>query len=99
MTRGLPQGAPPSLVLFNMYIDELSNELQAIAWTIGNKGAAIMVADDVLLKETSHSRLKMLLDCATCWQGRSDSKRFIEKRTYDTQGARNEYHEVYCSWR
>lgn len=33
VTRGLPQGAPSSPALFNMYLDALGDEVQANAYT------------------------------------------------------------------
>lgn len=97
MTRGVPQGAPSSPVLFNMCINELGDEIRANEGTESDSGAAIMVADDVLLQATSRAKRQSLLVWATWWQGRSDASWSTEKSTYLSPEADSDTSEVYLS--
>lgn len=47
--RGVPQGAPSSRVLFNMYVDLLATDIVAPYSSRCGDSAVIMLADDVLL--------------------------------------------------
>lgn len=64
ITRGVPQGSPFSPLLFNIYIAELGDEVSERTG-IGEERAVIMVVDDLLLQEPSHSHFQSLPNCAT----------------------------------
>lgn len=84
ITRGVVQGATSSPVLFNMYIDELGDEVSVIAATYQEKGTAVVVADDVILQASSPEMLQQLLHCASWWQGARDASWSAEKSSYVT---------------
>lgn len=58
MTRVVPQGAPSSPILFNMYIDHLVRRTETTDVAIRGDGAAIIVADDVLLQARTRQALQ-----------------------------------------
>lgn len=80
-------------VLFDMYFDDLSDEVSSTksAITDQREGVVVMVADDVLLHALSSHKIQKLLNCASRCEGRRDSSWCVDKKsshvTYDTLDA------------
>lgn len=79
----MPQGAPSSPVYFNIYIEDLAETAQRwIGSVADNKGALVLVADDVLEQATSNRRLQRLLDAASTWVKEKYAQWSVEKCSY-----------------
>lgn len=66
LTRGVPQGAPSSLIYMNSYIHETSSEVHRRATYSGEGWRMVtLVTDDVLLQAISSRMLQELLDTAS----------------------------------
>lgn len=81
---GVQQGSPASPTLFNVYIDELVEDILRYA-DFDVSRAAILYADDVLLCARSRCDLQKLLNIASRWAARAGmiwntSKSFILSR-------------------
>lgn len=68
LTRGVPQGAPSSPTLFNMYNNNLATTSERIYCVRCGEGAVVMVADDVLIQVRTQRSLQKLLYIASSWQ-------------------------------
>lgn len=83
MTRGVPQGAPSSPIYFNVYLDELATEGERrAAGRSTGEGAALLVADDVLLQASTQRKLQELLDASTFWKDRKEAEWSESKCSY-----------------
>lgn len=74
MTRGVPPGAPPSPILFNIYIDVLATTSGASDFVRGSNGAIVIVSDDALLQASTQRHLQCHLNFAS---ERQSSRRAI----------------------
>lgn len=68
LTRGVPQGALSSPTYFNMYVNELAEEMERQGRGRGDgDGEIVLVADDVLCQARNQEILQELLNVAECW--------------------------------
>lgn len=53
-----------------------------------------MVADDVLIQESSHKTLQKILKCASWWQGRRDASYPQKKKSYVSHDQGDDRQEI-----
>lgn len=82
MTRGVPQCALSSPVIFNMYINYLVWRAVTTSEAKRCDGAAVVVAGDVLLQGRTHHILQNLLNIPDEWKQERDARWSTGKMPY-----------------
>lgn len=67
-TRGVPQVAPSSPVLFIMYVDSLATAVETIEQVRQGRWPVVMVEDDVLIQAKSQGELQDPINIAAGWK-------------------------------
>lgn len=82
LMRGIPQGAPSSPLLFNIYVDQLAVNAELSECALNGNGGVFIVSDDVLLQARTQENLPSLIKIVARWYVNRQANWSTRKCTY-----------------